>query len=82
VRNTFHPRVVKNVLCVWVSDLELEPISRIEKHFVVKLLTVGINAGDNNEYYTGGMLLGLLEEIAHSGGANSHKHFYEIAAAN
>src|SRR6266567_696184 len=35
-----------------------------------------------NEYDTGRMLLRLLEQIAHSSRADSHKHFYEIAAAN
>ncbi len=35
-----------------------------------------------NEYDTGRMLLRLLEQIAHSRRADSHKHFYEIAAAN
>ena len=35
------------MFCVRVSDFELQPISRIEKHLVVKLVTVGINAGDN-----------------------------------
>jgi hypothetical protein len=47
VHNTFHPSVVNDVLRVRVSDFELEPISRVEKHLAVKLVTVGINAGDN-----------------------------------
>src|SRR5258708_8610342 len=35
-----------------------------------------------DEYDAGRMLLGLLEQIAHTGGAYSHKHFYEIATAD
>ncbi len=47
VCNTFHPSVVNDVSCMRVSDFELQPVSRIEKHLVVKFVTVGINAGDD-----------------------------------
>jgi len=47
VRNTLHPSIVNGVLRVRVSDFEFQPVSRIEKHLMIKLVTVGINAGDD-----------------------------------
>ena len=30
-----------------ISDFELEPVSRVEEHLVIKFVAVGINAGDD-----------------------------------
>jgi hypothetical protein len=58
VSYTFHPSVVNDVLCVRVSDFEFQPVSRVEKQLVVKLVTVGINAGDD-------VIIILLELVGH-----------------
>jgi hypothetical protein len=59
VRNTFHPSVVNGVLRMRVSDFEFQPVSRIEKHLVVKFVTVGINAGDD-------VVIIFLELVGHA----------------
>ena len=42
-----------------ISDFELEPVSRVEEHLVIKFVAVGINAGDD-------VVIIFLELVGHA----------------